>query len=184
MPQKRKSRWRVALTALTAVITLALLASLLPVLTRARRENVVLDIARHASDEFSVPLSLVLAVIRTESDFRAEARSEAGAIGLMQLMPDTFLYLAREHLFEEHTAEDLYLPTDNIRYGTYYLSYLHGRFGSWSVAVAAYNAGEGRVAAWLEDPRYGENGVLVSIPFAETKAYLAAVWKSCRYYSE
>ena len=108
---------------------------------RDQRERVYLITVCDAAREFNVPASLVLAVIRTESDFRKNACSDAGAIGLMQLMPQTFSYLGTEKLKEFPTSEQIWDPTLNIRYGTYYLAYLYDRFGSWNTALAAYNAG-------------------------------------------
>ena len=136
--------------------------------------------------EFDVPTPLILAVIQTESHFQKNAVSSAGAEGLMQLLPETFSFLANEKLKEMHDESDLRDPIVNIRYGTYYLAYLRERFGNWRTALAAYNAGEGRIAEWLSDPALSANGELLTIPFAETRDYVqkvsAAYAKYCKKY--
>lgn len=163
-------------TVLLVFLSLALLALFLAQSTvglrREKRENLYVQTARLAAAEFKVPFSLVLAVIRTESDFRPDAVSEAGACGLMQLLPETFSFL-REDIFKEGFPDSaIFDPTINIRYGTYYLSYLFEKFGNWFTALAAYNAGEGRVSTWLKDEELAPNGHLKIIPFSETAQYV------------
>lgn len=127
------------------------------------------------SNEFDVPEALVYAVIRTESNFDPEARSSVGAIGLMQLMPDTLDWLARP-LDEEAPTGEITDPETNIKYGTYYLRHLYDRFGNWDTAIAAYNAGHGRVALWLKNSEYSDDGItLKKIPFEETRNYVNKV---------
>ena len=168
----------------TAICLLLFLASLFFLIytcdraATARREHAVLPLVSAASAEFDVPAAMILAVARAESDFRADALSRAGAKGLMQLMPDTFAWLCEE-LEEPHAASKIEDPETNIRFGTYYLSYLFEKFGNWRVALAAYNAGEGHVAEWLKDPALSSGGTLRRIPYPETAAY---VKKALGYY--
>lgn len=145
----------------------------------SKRERDVLDTVRAASDEFGVPAPLILAVIRTESNFRADARSQAGAVGLMQLLPETFLWISEEKLAEDLPLASLSSPAVNIRYGTYYLAYLTERFGDLRTALAAYNAGEGRVAEWLD----GQSGTLETIPYPETRTYVDKVLRTYARYT-
>ena len=99
---------------------------------------------------------LVAAVVQAESRFKPTARSGAGAIGLMQLVPRTGRWMG---------ARDLTNPAQNIAAGAKYLKYLHERFdGNETKMIAAYNAGEGNVK------RFG--GVP---PFKETRKYVAKV---------
>ncbi len=151
-------------------------------LARNSRERRVLPLVTAASREFDVPVAMILAVMRTESDFRADAVSEAGAVGLMQLMPSTFDFLREELLQESLSPDRITDPDVNIRYGSYYLSYLYQRFPSWPLALAAYNAGEGRVEEWLSDERLAKDGVLHTIPYPETDAYVRAVLTHYEYY--
>ena len=148
---------------------------------RARRERAYLPTVSAAAAEYRVPAAMILAVIDTESDFRPDAVSPAGAVGLMQIMPETFAWMREENMI---AAEDgaLFDPEVNIRCGACYLSYLFGRFGAWPEALAAYNAGEGRVSEWLSDETLSSNGTLTRIPFPETAAYVEKTLAAyCRY---
>lgn len=125
--------------------------------------------------QYGVPEAVVYAVIKTESSFSSGAVSDVGAVGLMQIMPDTFNWLMTMTK-ESLEAGMLYDPATNIKYGTYYLSYLYLRYGSWDEVFAAYNAGHGKVDEWLEDGQYtGKDGKLVQIPFDETRNYVKKV---------
>lgn len=149
------------------------------------RERAVIGYAQQAAKEFGVPLPLILAVIRTESDFHADAVSAAGACGLMQLLPQTFLWLQEEKLCETHPDAAIFDPEINIRYGSYYLSYLLAKFDDTPTALAAYNAGEGRVSEWLCDPALSTDAKTLSrIPFSETERYVTQTLRHFRKYSE
>lgn len=137
------------------------------------------------STEYNVPEPIIYAVIKVESDFDPHAHSNAGARGLMQMLPSTFEWLTGdEHLDEHLNKTDLFDPEVSIRYGTYYLRYLYQRFNyDWDVALAAYNGGEGNVAKWLKDSRYSDDGItLKDIPFDETKNYVKKVNKEIEAY--
>ena len=159
------------LTAFAVLLSLFVICLFLALCTepyrRDRRELRYIEPARQSADTFDVPLALIMAVIRTESDFRPDAVSSAGACGLMQLMPETFSFLQEDAMGEILPDSAIFDPAVNIRYGTYYLSYLYKRFGSWKTALAAYNAGEGRVCDWLD-----ANGQLTNIPYPETAQYV------------
>ncbi len=137
--------------------------------------------------EYNVPEEIIYATIKVESSFKFDAESGAGAQGLMQLMPTTFEWLTGdEHLGEFLPPEAVFDPEVNIRYGTYYLKYLHSKFDqNWETAFAAYNGGEGNVAKWLEDSRYSDSeGNLKAFPkeFRETKNYVRKIKKSLEMY--
>ena len=139
---------------------------------------------KEASIEFGVPEELIYAVIRTESSFKPEAISSAGAIGLMQLMPDTYSWIAMR-LGEVENQDLISDVTVNIRYGTYYLSFLMERFEDEAAIYAAYNAGYTRVKGWLADSRYSADGKhLDVIPYAETSAYVERVSVAREKYKE
>ena len=128
------------------------------------------------AEKYGVPENLVYSVIRTESDFESGAVSRVGAIGLMQIMPDTFKWLTDDILFEHMEVGMLYDPETNIRYGTYYLSYLYDRYGDWELVLAAYNGGLGNVDKWLADDNYADGeGGLKKIPFKETRQFVNRV---------
>lgn len=136
------------------------------------------------SEMYGVPRSVIYSVIKTESGFTSNAVSTAGAIGLMQLMPSTFTWLC-EKQGEELDTGLLYDPETNIRYGTYYLSYLYEQFGLWETVYAAYNCGPGRVKEWQSDTEYSDsNGILKNIPISETASYVKKVSKSAEIYEK
>lgn len=128
------------------------------------------------AEEYSLPVALVYGVMKTESDFEPTATSSAGAVGLMQLMPSTYEYLVTL-TGEEYEPEKLKEPETNIRYGCLQLSRMKNRFGDGAEMLAAYNAGEGRVAGWLQDKALSENGKLKEIPIEETRIYVERVLK-------
>lgn len=139
--------------------------------------------------EYDVPVALVWAVMRTESSFESSSVSHKGAVGLMQMMPATFEWLTNDILRDGHNVGMLYDPETNIKYGTYYLSRLYGRFGNWDTALAAYNGGEGNVSEWLKDKKYSNDGVTLNVDkipreFAETKNYVKKVNYAYKRYQE
>jgi len=92
-----------------------------------------------------LPRDLVLAVIRTESGFHNFARSEVGALGLMQIMPATDKGIAKELSLAWHGPATLFEPLVNVKLGIRYLRELHDRYGIWDKALAAYNWGPGAI---------------------------------------
>ena len=132
--------------------------------------------------EYDVPESVVYAVIKTESGFTPDAVSLKGAIGLMQITPDTFDWLCSK-TGGEANALLLYEPDTNIRYGTYFLSLLHNEYKAWDTVYAAYNAGRGRVNSWLASEEYNNNGRLKNIPYEETASYVKKVEKAQSVYA-
>ena len=118
---------------------------------------------------------LVLSVIKAESNFNERATSAKGACGLMQILPDTAEFIAKKNQIEGY---DLYDGQDNIRLGCLYLQYLEGRFCNLKTVLAAYNAGEGTVSAWLKNEQYSLDGVtLIEIPYSETERYVKKIIK-------
>ncbi len=135
----------------------------------------------NSSEQFGVPESIIYAVIKTESSFESDAVSPAGAIGLMQITPDTFDWLCSK-TGEDSNTSLLYDPETNIRYGTYYLSLLQHEFVAWDTVYAAYNAGRSRVKSWLSTEEHNNNGRLKDIPFPETANYVKKVNKAKNIY--
>ena len=121
--------------------------------------------------------ALVYGVIRAESGFDPNAVSHANAQGLMQMTPQTFEWVQTMIPDSEHlTAEDLFDPEVNIRFGCELLSLLISHYDNESTAICAYNAGMGNVTSWLENPEYSSDGVTLDvIPFGETQEYLKRV---------
>ena len=126
---------------------------------------------------------LVAAVIKHESKFEPRARSDGGARGLMQLMPATAEWIARQ-LGEPFTEEYLYDPALNIRYGVWYLAELEREFGGNDIlALAAYNAGRGNVRDWMERFHWTEQfDEIEAIPYPETRFYVRRVLEDREQY--
>jgi soluble lytic murein transglycosylase len=130
--------------------------------------------------------ALVIGLMRQESRFEAQIRSRSGAIGLMQIMPDTGSWIASKKGVNSYNLDN---PADNISFGTWYLDYTHSRYGDNSMlAVASYNAGPGAVGRWVEGRQIGDPDEFVnSIPYEETRDYVSKVlgnyWNYLRLYS-
>jgi soluble lytic murein transglycosylase len=126
--------------------------------------------------------ALTAGLIRQESAFDPDARSGANAYGLMQLLPKTARILSRKAKVG-YSRGRLVDPDYNVRLGTLYLAGLKKDFGSVESALAAYNAGEDRVAQWNEGQHYREIAEFVdSIPFTETREYVEIVTRNAAVY--
>ena len=137
---------------------------------------------RQWSAQAGVDPMLVAGLIRQESAFEENARSNQGALGLMQLEPKTARLMARQAKIRYSQAR-LFEPDYNVRLGTIYLANLRKQFGSVESALAAYNAGEDRVAEWTEGQTYREPAEFVdSIPFTETREYVEIVTRNAGIY--
>ncbi|MDO5144898.1 MAG: transglycosylase SLT domain-containing protein [bacterium] len=136
-------------------------------------------IERYAA-EYNLQPAFVAAIILNESSFNPSAESRVGARGLMQLMPDTAQWIAHKlRLDSTYTAEQLWEPETNIRFGCWYLNYLSNLFYGDAVTVcSAYHAGQGEISSWLRNSAYAPNGrtlSLSSMPEGPTKIYAGRV---------
>ncbi len=129
-----------------------------------------------AASDTQIDTSLLYAIARQESAFRADAKSPAGALGLMQLMPRTARYTARRNGLH-YRQRDLLKPQKNITLGSRYLQQLLKQFnGNPVLATAAYNAGPRRVKQWLADDHEIPHDIWIeTIPFSETRNYVQNV---------
>jgi soluble lytic murein transglycosylase len=119
---------------------------------------------------------LVTALMAQESTFTAEIRSSANARGLMQLMPGTGRIYARKLGMKSFSTASLFQPETNVRLGTQYFKELIDRFGGAHYALAGYNAGEHRVARWLDEaPGLPADEFIDNIPFPETQNYVKRI---------
>lgn len=132
------------------------------------------QIVRGHAHNYSLDPALLAAVIYQESRFEADARSSSGAIGLMQLLPDTAKGIALHTGGSRFRVEDLYDPEINVRYGAWYLRHLLQKYGEEQAALAAYNAGQNNVDRWRRAGR--------GIQFSETRAYVDRVEELKRIY--
>jgi soluble lytic murein transglycosylase len=142
------------------------------------------DIIRQQAADKNLDPALIAGVIYVESHFRDQT-SHAGAKGLMQLMPSTADYIARKSGGTRFVQGDLATPQINIAYGSWYLRYLLTKYhGSEALALAAYNAGEGKVDEWWHAAaaRGQRFTVAEHIPFPETRDYVTRVLEAQRAY--
>jgi soluble lytic murein transglycosylase len=129
---------------------------------------------------------LVTALIRQESRFEPKIKSSAGAVGLMQVMPDTATYIADNIKLKQYKLED---PQDNIKLGTWYLDHTHQEYNNNTMlAVASYNAGPTAVSGWLGKSKTQDPDEFVEkIPYDETRGYVKSVmgnyWNYLRLYN-
>ena len=130
--------------------------------------------------------NLVYAIMKAESKFSVKAVSSSGAIGLMQIMPETFSEDICHKIGLENDTELLLNPETNIQSGVWYFSRWYAYYGTSEEALAAYNAGVGNVNQWIEDGLVDEYGFLdiEQIPFEETKNYVKDVLRYKQRYDE
>ena len=124
-------------------------------------------IVRGHARNYQLDPALLAGVIYQESKFDAHARSSSGAIGLMQLLPETAKGIAVRTGGSKFRVADLYDPEINVRYGSWYLRHLLDKYGDERTALAAYNAGQRNVDGWRREGK--------GIAFAETRHYVERV---------
>jgi soluble lytic murein transglycosylase len=173
-------RWLLLFGA-TALAAVLISAAIAPFLDKAVHEVTLPlrheDIIRQQAQAKHLDPALIAAVIYTESRFRDQT-SNAGAKGLMQLMPRTADYIARKSGGTAFVEGDLATPQVNIAYGSWYLRYLLDKYGGNQIlTLAAYNAGEGKVDSWWRAAAArGERfRIAEHIPFPETRDYVRHV---------
>jgi soluble lytic murein transglycosylase len=141
------------------------------------------SIIRQQAAEKHLDPALIAAVIYAETKFDPRT-SSAGALGLMQMMPQTAQYLARQSGGTGFTTADLAEPAVNIAYGSYYLRFLLNHYhGDEMFAIAAYNGGITNVDEWIAAARSsGHRLTIDDIPFPETRDYVLRVLQAQRDY--
>jgi peptidoglycan lytic transglycosylase len=143
---------------------------------RARYQLEYEHILRAHARNYDLDPALLAAVVYAESRFDPDVESAAGAVGLMQLLPETAKGIALRTGGERFVVADLRDPEINVRYGSWYLDHLRGRYdGDLRLALAAYHAGQGNVDEWQ---RAGGG-----IEFPETRAYVDEVERVRRVYA-
>ena len=139
-----------------------------------------------AAKKFKVDPRFLLAIMKQESSFRANAKSPAGARGLLQLVYDTAIKYKAKAGYPNLQPDQLYTPSVNIAVGAAYVADLKSQFGGLYEAIAAsYNGGEDNAARWLNRSKPKEPGIFTSeVGFAETKNYVFKVMNNYRVYKE
>jgi soluble lytic murein transglycosylase len=134
------------------------------------------------SQEYQMDPYMVAAVIKVESGFSPNVVSSKGAVGLMQIMPETATWAAEKMDMKDFKIETLVIPETNIKIGTWYLAKLLEEFnGDITLALAAYNGGRGNVREWLKSGQI-RGSKEDNIPFAETKDFVSKVKKAYKWY--
>ncbi len=140
------------------------------------------------SEKYNVDSNLIFAVIKTESDFDQQVKSNKGAIGLMQLMKQTAIEIAPTidlEISENKIEEKLLEPEININIGTKYLQKLLEKYNNTEIALTAYNAGTGNVDKWIEQEVIKSDGSdIEKVPFKETSKYVRCILRDYRIYQE
>jgi soluble lytic murein transglycosylase len=179
-----RRRRRTAFAVVGGALAVVALVLVLPVARKAVNELGLplryQDVIRQQAAEKHLDPALVAAVIYAETKFDSRT-SSAGAVGLMQILPETALFLAHRSGATTFHVSDLGTPEVNIAYGSYYLRYLLDEYhGSKVLALAAYNGGESNVNGWIRG--HGNGFSIADIPFPETQAYVERVLQAQRDY--
>ena len=140
------------------------------------------------AEEYDVEENLIYALIKAESNFESQAVSNRDAIGLMQIVEETAVDVAKKNNIEintENIEEEILDIDNNINIGTKYLSTLLTQYGNIEVALAAYNAGIGTVNNWIEKQVIQADGSdIENIPYKETNNYVRKILRDYRIYNE
>lgn len=140
------------------------------------------DIIFEYADYYGLERALIFSVVKVESNFNEKAVSAAGAVGLMQITPDTGKYIAEKSGVEKFDLTD---AKTNVNFGCYYLKYLFLRFDDMDTAIVAYNAGEGNVSLWLNDADCSlDKKTLFHIPFSESREYIKKIKETFSKYEK
>lgn len=147
--------------------------------------NYLSDVQTNAMRQNLEP-AIIFGLIRQESMMDEQARSAVGALGLMQIMPETGKQIAQKMKDTWQSENSLFNPGTNIKYGTFYYKQLLTRFdGHFALAMAAYNAGPNRVVKWLPaDKAVPADLWIETIPYKETRKYVTSVLSYAAIYQQ
>ena len=137
-----------------------------------------------AARDHSIDEELLYAIARQESRFAPDIVSSAGAVGLMQLMPGTARWVAKQLARSDYNSTRMAQVELNTQFGAYYFKYWHERLDRMpALAAAAYNAGPNRAQAWRPSATPLEGAIWVeTIPFNETRDYVKKVLANTMLY--
>ena len=135
--------------------------------------------------EYELDPLLVYSIIKAESNFKSTAKSNSGAIGLMQVMLSTAQEIGTKLEIEDITEEKLYEPEINIRIGICYFKNLLEKYNNYNLAIISYNAGMVNLDNWLDQGIIDDQGENIdNIPFSETKNYVKKILQNYQIYQE
>lgn len=142
-----------------------------------------IDIIEKECEKYNIDKYVILSIIKAESDFDSDAVSSKKATGLMQLTLDTANWCAKILDIDEVSENDLHNPELNIKLGICYYNYLFERYNDTNTALAAYNAGMGKVDTWLSDGNYSKDGTKIyTTPYEETNKYIIKINNNYKIY--
>lgn len=137
------------------------------------KPDILVSSKNHEVDPF-----LIAAIIRVETNYKTDQVSKKGAVGIMQLMPDTAKWIIEKRGLTSVTLQDVESRPDiSIELGTWYLQWLHKQFeGNRAAVIASYNAGQGNVKKWIQNGVWdGKLESVDKVPFGETRHYVQRV---------
>ncbi len=137
-----------------------------------------------AARQWDLDEAMLYGLIRQESRFVPEARSPVGAVGLMQLMPSTARWIARQIPVPRFRSAMLVRPEVNVAMGTYYFRRVLSALGDPILAMTAYNAGPGRARRWRDDKPLEGAIYAETIPYGETRDYVKQVFVNAWFYRQ
>ena len=184
-----KSKYKIIIGTVILVLIVAILFvlfkdKLLKILYPKTYSNIISVYA----EEYDVEENLIYAVIKAESNFDSRAVSNKDAIGLMQIVEDTAIDVAKKNNIDidtENIEEEILDIDNNINIGTKYLSTLLTQYGNIEVALAAYNAGIGTVNNWIEKQIIQADGSdIENIPYKETNNYVRKILRDYHIYND
>lgn len=175
------------------IILIILLAVILVLFKIVRVQDIVLrkiypityqEYVEKYSIQNDVDKYMIYAIIKAESNFKPEVKSQSKAIGLMQLLEETAVEMANSIENQTVTEEELYQPEINIKLGTSYYAYLLKHYkGNNILALTAYNAGMGNVDTWIKTGVIQSDGSdIENIPYKETNNYVRKILRDYQIY--
>ena len=184
-----KNKYKIVIgTAIMIIIVVILIVLFKDKLLKILYPKTYSEIISVYAEEYDVEENLIYAVIKAESNFESQAVSNRDAIGLMQIVEETAIDVAKKNNIDidtENIEEEILDIDNNINIGTKYLSTLLTQYGNIEVALAAYNAGIGTVNNWIEKQVIKADGSdIENIPYKETNNYVRKILRDYRIYNE
>ena len=184
-----KSKYKIIIGTVIVVLIIAILFVLFKdKLLKILYPKTYNEIVSVYAEEYDVEENLIYAVIKAESNFESQAVSNRDAIGLMQIVEETAIDVAKKNNIDidtENIEEEILDIDNNINIGTKYLSTLLTQYGNIEVALAAYNAGIGTVNNWIDKQIIKADGSdIENIPYKETHNYVRKILRDYGIYNE
>ena len=171
-------------TIIIIIIVLSTLLLWMQILPKIYPQKYCEYVEKYAKEYKLDPL-LIYSIIKVESNFKYDAKSNSNAIGLMQVMLSTAQEMGKKLELEGITEEKLYEPEINIKIGIKYFKNLLEKYNDYNLAIIAYNAGMGNLDKWIEQGIIDEQDQNIEdIPFPETKNYVKKILRIYQIYQE